>query len=67
MKRKGSKIINISSIASLYGFPNNPGYNSSKAALNSLTKSISNDYGKYGINCNSLSIGYENKNDNKIL
>lgn len=58
MKRKGSKIINISSIASLYGFPNNPGYNSSKAALNSLTKSISNDYGKYGINCNSLSIGY---------
>ena len=58
MKKKGSKIVNISSIASLYGFPNNPGYNSSKAALNSLTRSISNDFGKYGITCNSLLLGY---------
>ena len=56
--KKNGKIINISSIASLYGFENNPGYNSAKAALNSLTKSISNDFAKNNIYCNSISLGY---------
>ena len=58
MKKKGGSIINISSIASLYGFPNNPGYNASKAALNSMTKSLANDFAKYNIRCNSLLLGY---------
>ena len=58
MKNKGGSIINISSIASLYGFPNNPGYNASKAALNSMTKSLANDFAKYNIRCNSLLLGY---------
>ncbi len=58
MKKNGGSIINVSSIASLYGFPNNPGYNASKAALNSLTKSLANDYAKYNIRCNSLLLGY---------
>ena len=58
MKNRGGCIINISSIASLYGFPNNPGYNASKAALNSMTKSLANDFAKYNIRCNSLLLGY---------
>ncbi len=58
MKNRGGSIINISSIASLYGFPNNPGYNASKAALNSMTKSLANDFAKYNIRCNSLLLGY---------
>ncbi len=55
---KGGNIINISSIASKYGFSNNPGYNASKAGLNSLTQSIANDYSKKKIRCNSILLGY---------
>lgn len=55
---KGGNIINISSIASKYGFSNNPGYNASKAGLNSLTQSIANDYSKTNIRCNSILLGY---------
>lgn len=58
MKRKGGKIINISSIAGIIALPNNPGYNSAKAAINLLTKSFALDYGKYNINVNSLALGY---------
>jgi 3-oxoacyl-[acyl-carrier protein] reductase len=58
MKKRGGKIINISSIASIAALPNNPGYNSSKAAINLLTKSFALDYGKYNINVNSLVLGY---------
>jgi 3-oxoacyl-[acyl-carrier protein] reductase len=58
MKKRGGKIINISSIAGIAALPNNPGYNSSKAAINLLTKSFALDYGKYNINVNSLALGY---------
>lgn len=58
MKKKGGKIINISSIAGIIALPNNPGYNSAKAAINLLTKSFALDYGKYNINVNSLALGY---------
>ena len=55
---KNSVIINISSIASHQAFPNNPGYNCSKAALNMLTKSLSLDYQKNQIRLNTLTLGY---------
>ncbi|CAN1593539.1 FabG Dehydrogenases with different specificities (related to short-chain alcohol dehydrogenases) [Candidatus Pelagibacterales bacterium] len=57
-KSKVKKIVNISSINAHVGFPNNPGYVSSKGAINALTKSLAVDYGKYGIKVNSLSLGY---------
>jgi len=57
-KSKSPKIINISSINAHVGFPNNPGYVSSKGAVNSLTKSLAVDYGKFNIKVNSLSLGY---------
>ena len=56
--RKKGKIINISSIASMVSLPNNPGYNASKAALNSLTRSFAIDYAHNKINVNSLVLGY---------
>ena len=55
---RGGKIINISSIASYVGLPNNPGYNASKAAINSLTRSFATDYSTKKINVNSLVLGY---------
>lgn len=57
LKNKG-KIINISSIASVVSLPNNPGYNASKAAINSLTRSFASDYAGKKINVNSLILGY---------
>lgn len=55
---KNSSIINISSIAGHLAFPNNPGYNCSKAALNMLTKSLALDYINKKIRVNTLSLGY---------
>lgn len=57
-KSKSPKIINISSINAHAGFPENPGYVSSKGGVNSLTKSLAVDYGKYNIKVNSISLGY---------
>ena len=57
-KNKEACIINISSINAYMGFPNNPGYVSSKGALLSLTRSLALDYAKFGIKVNSISPGY---------
>jgi NAD(P)-dependent dehydrogenase (short-subunit alcohol dehydrogenase family) len=57
-KSKEACIINISSINAYMGFPNNPGYVSSKGAILSLTRSLALDYAKFGIKVNSISPGY---------
>ena len=54
---KGS-IVNITSIGAERAFPNNPAYQSSKAALKHLTKSAAYDLSKFGIRVNSLAPGY---------
>ena len=55
---KNPTVINMCSINSYQGFPNNPGYNSSKGGLLSLTKSMAIDLSKYNIRVNSISPGY---------
>lgn len=55
---KKSSIINISSIASYFGFKNNPGYISSKSALSGLTKSMAYDLANKKIRVNNLVLGY---------
>lgn len=54
----GASIINITSLNSDLGFPNNPGYVASKAALAGLTRSMAVDFGSQGIRVNSLAPGY---------
>ena len=51
-------IINITSLNSDLGFPDNPAYVASKSALAGLTRSLAVDLGKYGIRVNSLAPGY---------
>lgn len=63
-KIKGS-IVNITSIGAEMAFPNNPAYQSSKAALKHLTKSVAFDLSKYGIRVNSLAPGYTESKMNK--
>ena len=57
-KKRGGKIINISSIGSKVGFPDNPAYVSSKSAISGLTKSLAIDFKNKNINVNSILPGY---------
>jgi len=57
LNKKGS-VINFTSIGAFQGFSNNPGYVASKAGLNSLTKAIALDNGKFNIRVNNIVPGY---------
>jgi NAD(P)-dependent dehydrogenase (short-subunit alcohol dehydrogenase family) len=58
MVRAGSgSVINISSAASVEGFPGVPAYSAAKAGVNGLTRSIAADYGPHGIRANVIVLG----------
>jgi NAD(P)-dependent dehydrogenase (short-subunit alcohol dehydrogenase family) len=65
MKKNGGSIINITSLNSELGFPNNPAYVSMKGGLKQLTKSLAVDLGKYNIRVNNLGPGYIKTNMTK--
>jgi NAD(P)-dependent dehydrogenase (short-subunit alcohol dehydrogenase family) len=54
----GGSIINVTSISSFQGFPDNPGYVASKGGLRSLSKALAVDYAPDRIRVNSLVPGY---------
>ncbi len=60
IKQKYGKIINIASMSGMIVNKNLPQlhYNSSKAAVIMLTKCLTAEWAKYGINVNSISPGY---------
>jgi NAD(P)-dependent dehydrogenase (short-subunit alcohol dehydrogenase family) len=53
-----SSIVNISSINSTLGFPDNPGYVASKSGISGLTRAMAVDYSEFGIRVNSIAPGY---------
>jgi gluconate 5-dehydrogenase len=53
-----ASIVNISSINSVLGFPDNPGYVASKAGLSGLSRALALDLAKLGIRVNTISPGY---------
>jgi NAD(P)-dependent dehydrogenase (short-subunit alcohol dehydrogenase family) len=53
----GGSIINVSSLASMRGFPD-AAYCSSKGAVNSLTLYVAGRYSRYNIRANALLLGY---------
>ena len=57
MKGHGGSIINISSAAGLRASAGLAAYNTSKAAVAMLTKSVAQHAGQYGIRCNSVHPG----------
>lgn len=57
LKEDGS-IVLFSSICSALGFPGNPAYQCSKAALEALSRSLAYDLAKDSIRCNALRLGY---------
>ena len=56
--KKEASIVNISSIAAAHGFPGNPSYIASKAALEGLTRSLAYDYSSNNIRVNCVRPGY---------
>lgn len=58
INKKGGSIINITSIGSELGFPENPAYVSSKGGLKMLTKALARDWAQYNIRVNNLVPGY---------
>lgn len=69
--RGGGAIINISSGMGMFGELTQTAYGVSKAAINHLTKYIATQYGKDGVRCNSLPLGFivtdvDNENKKKI-
>jgi gluconate 5-dehydrogenase len=57
-KAGGGSIVNVTSIASAVGLPDNPGYLASKGGLRQLTRSLAYDLGPKGIRANNLAPGY---------
>jgi NAD(P)-dependent dehydrogenase (short-subunit alcohol dehydrogenase family) len=57
-KAGGGAIINITSINSGRGFPNNPGYVAAKAGLAGLTRALAVDLAPHRIRVNALAPGY---------
>lgn len=59
LNQKG-KIINIASVLAVQGGFNATAYSASKGAVAQLTKSLSNEWAKDGINVNAIAPGYYN-------
>lgn len=57
LKQKFGRIVNVSSVAGLYGNPGQINYSASKAAVIGMTKTIAKEYGKKNITCNAVAPG----------
>ena len=57
-KTGGGSIINVTSIASVIGFPGNPAYVASKGGLRMLTKALAFDLAPHHIRVNNIVPGY---------
>lgn len=57
MRQKHGKIINLASVAGVYGNPGQINYSASKAAIIGMTKTAAKELGSRGINVNAIAPG----------
>ncbi|KUJ65272.1 beta-ketoacyl-ACP reductase [Streptomyces albus subsp. albus] len=58
MKRKSGAIVNLSSVAGVYGNATQTNYAASKAGIIGFTKSLAKEVGRYGIRANVVAPGF---------
>ena len=58
MRQKHGKIINLASVAGLYGNPGQINYSASKGAIIAMTKTAAKELGSRGINVNAVAPGF---------
>lgn len=58
IRKKGSKIINISSVSGLRAAVGQANYGASKAAINSLTKTLALEFARFNIQVNAVAPGF---------
>ena len=57
MKQRHGRIINITSVAGLYGNAGQVNYSASKAAIIGMTKTVAKEFGSRNITCNAVAPG----------
>lgn len=58
MRQKSGKVVNISSVAGLYGNPGQFNYSASKAAIIGMTKTAAKELGPRNVNVNAVAPGF---------
>ena len=58
MKQRSGRIVNVASVAGLYGNPGQMNYSASKAAIIGMTKTTAKEFGSRNITCNAVASGF---------
>lgn len=58
MKRKAGSIVNVSSVAGVYGSPTQSNYSASKAGIIGFTRALAKEVARYGIRANAVAPGF---------
>ncbi len=58
MRQRSGRIINLASVAGIYGNPGQMNYSATKAAIIGMTKTVAKELGSRGITCNAVAPGF---------
>ncbi|MBQ8298048.1 MAG: 3-oxoacyl-[Ruminococcus sp.] len=58
MRQRHGRVINVSSVAGLYGNPGQFNYSATKAAIIGMTKTAAKEFGSRNITCNAVAPGF---------
>lgn len=58
IRKRGGRIVNVSSVSGLMGNPGQSNYSASKAGIIGLTKSVAKELASRGVTCNAVAPGF---------
>lgn len=67
VERGYGRIINISSVTSVFGYAGLAPYGASRGGIRQLTMSLADDWGKHGVTVNALAPGWFQTEQNKVM